>query len=247
MRTKLLLAVALAALAGAGAALAGNGQGNGHGRGLGLLRAHGIHYSFLGKLAAVPDDGDLSITVEGGNRPALRAMLGQPVAQTFHYGDATEFLKWSKGVPTVVHHDDLAAGDYVRVNVRAPRGSSLADLEQAPATIVGDHGTQLFVPTQPLYLVRGTLTGTGGSSVTLDIRGGNARAMRLLLGQSKSQTFATGDQTIFLLWQGRVPTVIELSQLRVGDRIVVRVRAPRGSTLAQVEATPAAHVGDREP
>lgn len=245
MRTKLLLAVALAALAGAGAALAGNGQGNG--RGLGLLRAHGIQYAFVGKLAAVPDDGDVSITVEGGNRPALRAMLGQPVAQTFHYGDATEFLKWSKGVPTVVHHDDLAAGDYVRVNVRAPRGSSLADLEQASATIVGDHGTELLAPTQPLYLVRGTLTATGSSSVTLDVRGGNARAMRLLIGQSKSQTFTTGDQTIFLLWQGRVPTVIELSQLRVGDRVVVRVRAPRGSTLAQVEGTAAAHVGDREP
>jgi len=28
---------------------------------------------------------------------------------------------------------------------------------------------------------------------------------------------------------------------------VVRVRAPRGSTLAQVEAAAAAHVGDREP
>jgi hypothetical protein len=44
-----------------------------------------------------------------------------------------------------------------------------------------------------------------------------------------------------------VPTVIGSSQLEVGDRVVVRVRADKGSTLAQVESTAADHVGDREP
>ncbi len=71
--------------------------------------------------------------------------------------------------------------------------------------------------------------------------------MRLLIGQGASQTFTTGGETIFLLWQGRVPTVIDLSQLKVGDKVAVRVRADKGSTLAQVESTPAVHVGDREP
>jgi hypothetical protein len=41
--------------------------------------------------------------------------------------------------------------------------------------------------------------------------------------------------------------VIGPSQLQAGDRITVRIRAPRSSTLAQVEATPANHVGDHEP
>jgi hypothetical protein len=68
-----------------------------------------------------------------------------------------------------------------------------------------------------------------------------------MLGQSVDQAFAYDNGTIFLLWQGRVPTVIEPSQLKAGDRITVRVRAPRGSTLAQIEATAAAHVGDHEP
>ena len=71
--------------------------------------------------------------------------------------------------------------------------------------------------------------------------------MRLLIGQSADQSFTFGDQTIFLLWQGKVPTVIDAAQLKVGDRIVVRIRADRGSTLAQVEATAAVHIGDREP
>lgn len=243
MRTKLLLVAGLVALAAAGSAFAGNG----HGKARGHRHARGIHYAFVGKLAAAPANGSLTISVERGNRPALRAMLGRSVDQTFSYGDSTEFLRWSHGVPTVVAAGDLAAGDYVRVNIRARRGASLATLEQTAPTLVGDHGTTWYRPDQPLYLFRGKLASVAGSGVTLDVRGGNARAMRLLLGQSRTQTFATGDSTIFLLWQGRVPTVISLSQLRGGDRVVVRVRAPRGATLAQVEAAAAVHVGDREP
>ena len=41
--------------------------------------------------------------------------------------------------------------------------------------------------------------------------------------------------------------MIDPSQLKAGDRITVRVRAPRAATLAQVEAIAAAHVGDHEP
>ncbi len=235
--TLLLLGTVLVALVAAGAPLAGNGDG----------KAHGIRYSFLGKLTATPASGGVSITVEGGNRVALRAMLGQPVAQTFSYDGSTEFLQWSKGVPTVVQPGDLAAGDYIRVNLRAPRGASLAELEQRPAGLVGDHGTELYPPSQPLYLFRGTLIAVGSDGVTLDVRGGNHRAMRLMIGQAAGQTFAADGSTIVLLWQGKVPTVIDLAQLKVGDRIVVRVRAPQGSTLAQVESTPANHLGEREP
>jgi hypothetical protein len=242
MRTKLvLLLAALVALAATGAALADNGNGNQRGR------ARGIPYLFVGQLTATPSNGAVPLTVEGGNRRALRAMLGQPVTQTFAYDDGTEFLKWTHGVPTVVQAGDLAAGDYVLVHVRAPRGSSLADIEQQPSPLVGDHGSQLLKPSQPLYRFRGKLTAVGDSGLTLEVSGGNRRAMRLMIGQSSSQTFTTGDQTIFLLWQGKVPTVISLPQLKVGDTVVVRIRADKSSTLTQVESTAAVHVGDREP
>lgn len=238
MRRKLVLLLATAvALVAAASAFADNGP----------AKSRGVHYAFLGQLTATPSNGAVPITVEGGNRIALRAMLGQPVAQTFAYGTGTEFLKWANGVPTVVQAADLAAGDYVRVNVNAPGDATLAAIEQQPAGIVGDHGTQLYQPTQPLFLFRGTLTSVGASSVAVHVTGGDARAMRLLIGQSADQSFAFGDQTIFLLWQGKVPTVIQASQLKVGDRIVVRVRADKGSSLAQVESTPAVHIGDREP
>jgi hypothetical protein len=239
MRVKTIIAAALVALATTGGAYAGNGHGNGP--------RLGMRYLFLGQLTAAPADGKLSVTVEGGNRAALRAMLGQPVAQTFSYGDGTEFLKWSAGIPSVVQAGDLAAGDYVWIHVRGAAGEPLGDIEAQDAALVGDHGAQLNPPSKPLYLFRGTLTAVGSNSVTVDVRGGNNRAMRLLIGQSTTQTFSTDGNTIFLLWQGKVPTVISLAQLKVGDRVVVRIRAPKGSTLAQVESTAAAHVGDREP
>ena len=235
MRTRLvLLLAAVVALVAAATAFADNG-------------GRGVHYAFVGQLTATPANGAVPITVEGGNRVALRAMLGQPVTQTFAYGADTEFLRWANGIPTVVQPADLAAGDYVRVNVNAPRDAALTAIELQPAGIVGDHGTQLYKPTQPLFLFRGTLSSVGASSVAVHVTGGDARAMRLLIGQPADQSFAFGDQTIFLLWQGKVPTVIQASQLRVGDRIVVRIRADRGSSLAQVESTAAVRVGDREP
>jgi hypothetical protein len=232
MRTKFLIVLA-AALCAVGAASANNG--------------HGIRYSFLGTLTTTPANGGVSINVVGGNKPALRAMLGAPVTQTFTYGSTTEFLKWSAGKPAVVQPGDLAAGDYVWVHVRAPRGASLADLEKNAAGIVGDHGTQLYKPDKPLYLFRGRLTAVGSGTVSVDVTGGNHRALRLLLGAGGSQTFTFGDDTIFLLWQGKVPTVIDASKLVVGDRIVVRIRAAAKSSLAQVEGTAANHIGDREP
>jgi hypothetical protein len=236
MRTKLFLVTALAALLGASAALAGNGNGHAN-----------MRYSFLGQLTATPANGGVSITVEGGNKAALRAMLGQPVTQTFVYGTNTEFLKWADGIPAIVQSGDLSTGDFVWVHVRASRSATLAEIEQQQAGLVGDHGTTLNRPDKPLYLFRGTLTSVGSTGVTVHVTGGDRRAMRLLLGSSADQTFTFGDDTIFLLWQGKVPTVIDSTKLVVGDKIVVRIRAPKGAGLAQVEATAANHIGDREP
>src|SRR4051812_16849890 len=125
MRTKLLIVLA-AALCAVGAASANNG--------------HGMRYSFLGTVTATPSNGGVSINVVGGNKPALRAMLGAPVTQTFAYGSTTEFLRWSQGKPAVVQAGNLAAGDYVWAHLRAPRGPSPAHLEKAPAGVVGRAG-----------------------------------------------------------------------------------------------------------
>lgn len=251
MRSKItFLAAVAAALVAAGGALAdtpppsqvGGQQGQQQ-----QQQAKMVRYSFMGQLTAVPSNGGISITVEGGNKAALVAMLGSPVAQTFGYDSKTEFLQWSNGIPTVVQAGDLKTGDYVWVHIRAARDAKLADIESQNAGLVGDHGATLDKPDKPLYLFRGTLTSVQSSSVTVHVGGGNGRAMRLLIGGSADQTFSFDSSTIFLLWQGKVPTVIDAAHLKVGDKIVVRIRADKGSTLAQVESSAAEHIGDREP
>jgi hypothetical protein len=236
MKHRLLLTIALAALACASvAATATAGPG------------HGQLFQYRGEVVGATA-GSVQITVEGGNRPALRTMLGQSQNQTFTLGSTSEVLIWHKGIPAIGAYTDLKTGDWVQVNVRAKAGSSLAEVEATAAGIVGDHGTAPGKAGKPLWLYRGTVDGpqTGGH-IALHVKGGNARALRSLLGQSSDQTFSYDDNTIFLLWQGKVPTVIAASQLKAGDRISIRIRAPRLSTLAQVEATPARHVGDHEP
>jgi hypothetical protein len=239
MTGKRTLRVVLAALSLALLA-AGAAQGGG-------LRAH---YIFRGHLLATPPANatSISLTVEGGNRIALKKMLGSSVDQTFAVGTGTEFLKWSHGIPTVVHASDLRAGDWVVVNVRAPRDATLSQVESRPAGIVSDRGAKPNPPARPLFLFRGLVAApAGASTVTVDVHGGNRRALRLLLGTTRQQSFTYGPETIFLRWQGKVPTVISPADLTLGDRVTVRIRAPWRSTLAQVESTPAVHIGEHEP
>jgi hypothetical protein len=239
MNSKRMLGFAFAVLALALPA-AGGAQGS----------AAGAHYIFRGHLLTSPPANatSISVQIEGGNRIALQKMLGASVNQTFAVGTGTEFLKWSNGIPTVVHSNDLAAGDWVTVNVRAGRNATLAEIETHPAGIVGDRGPNPNKPDKPLYLFRGTLAAAAGSStVTLNVRNGNRNALRLLVGQPAQQTFTYGPETIFLVWNGKVPSVITPAQLKVGDRVTLRVRAAKGFTLAQVEATAATRVAEHEP
>lgn len=204
-------------------------------------------YQFRGEVVATSPTS-LQVQVEGGNRPALRALIGHSQDETFTIGQGTEVLVWQNGVPHVASISDVAAGDWVQVNVRNHANASITDLEATPAGLVGDHGRQAGGPGKPLFLYVGTVAGAqAGGHISLHVTDGNRLALRSLLGASVDQTFSYGDGTIFLLWVGKVPTVIEPSQLKAGDRITVRIRADRNSSLAQVEATAAAHVGDHEP
>jgi hypothetical protein len=213
-------------------------------------RQAGIAYIFRGELLAAPPPGSASLLVDvaGGNRPALRLMIGQSSGQSFAVDSNTEYLRWVHGVPTVVSQSNLAAGDQLTLRIRAARGSSLAQVESKPANIVADRGPSPGHPTRPLWLFQGTLNApASGGNLNIRVADGNHRALKAMLGQSLDQTFAYSRRTVFILWQGRVPTLISPSQLTVGDRISIRVRARGNSSLAQVESTPANHVAEHEP
>ena len=205
-------------------------------------------FTFSGELLAAPGPNATSLSqqVETGNKPALRALIGASQDEVFTLDSGTEVLIWSHGVPHVGSTADLQQGDYISLNVHAPNGSSLQTIEQQPAGTISDHAAPRG--NLPLWMFVGTVAGPqSGGTIALHVESGNWKALQAMLGQSLDQSFAYDDGTIFLLWQGRVPTVIDPSQLKAGDRITIRIRAPRSDSLAQVEATPAAHVGDHEP
>ncbi len=235
MRKRLIGIIGLAALACTviTAAAAGGGKGQ--------------LFQFRGDVLATGTNS-VQVQIEGGNHAALKALIGQSQNETFTTGPKTEFLAWTAGVPHVISIGDLKPGDNVQVSIRDRRGSSLADLLAKPAALVGDHGNASGTRGRALFLYVGTVAGgQAGGHIALHVTGGNWRGLRSMLGQPVDQAFTYGDGTIFLLWQGKVPTVIEPSQLKAGDRITIRVRAPRNATLQQVEATAAVHVGDHEP
>jgi hypothetical protein len=236
MKNRLLTAIALAALACT--VVAATALGGGKGR----------LYEFRGDVVAASATS-LQISVTGGNRIALKTLIGQSQNETFALGAKSEILVWANGVPHVGSAADLKTGDDVTVKVRAKGGASLAELLATPVAVVADRGARNATGGKPLFLYIGTVAGgQSGGHISLHVTSGNWRGLKTMLGQaSVDQTFSYDSGTIFLLWQGRVPTVIEPSQLKAGDRISIRIRAARTSTLAQVEATPANHVGDHEP
>ncbi|MEO5633777.1 hypothetical protein [Gaiella sp.] len=227
------LATVLATLVATTAALAGGSRDN-------------TLYRYIGQLQS-KTASSVTVTVQNGNHAALRSLIGQPQVQEFATNDKTVFLKWTNGIPTVVGLDDLAPNDYVTVNIRADRGATIAQTKVKPAATVADRGPTWERPTKPLYLFRGTFVSSADGTITITVKGGNRPALKLLIGRPGDQTFTTGPETVFLHWAKRIPTVIDASKLKVGDRIIVRIRAGRGSTLAQVQATPAKRVADREP
>ena len=209
-----------------------------------------VEFTFTGKLLADPASNatSLAVDVQTGNRDALQKLVGQSRNQTFAVDADTEYLIWVGGKPTVVSIDSLSAGDVVTIHVRAPRDSSLLQVETTPAGIVADRGGNPARPHRALWLFRGTLNGPATTStLSLHVMDGNHRALVSMLGAPVDQTFTYDSHTVFVLWNGKVPTVIAPTDLKTGDRISIRTRASRASTLAQVEATPANHVAEHEP
>jgi hypothetical protein len=209
-----------------------------------------VEFTFTGRLLADPaaNAASISVDVKTGNHLALQKLVGSGRNQTFAVDADTEFLVWAQGKPYVASIDSLSAGDLVTIHVRADRSSSLVQVTTTPANIVADRGQNPGRPHRALWLFRGTLNGPATTStLSLHVFDGNHRALRAMLGAPLDQTFTYDSHTVFVLWQGRVPTVISPTQLTTGDRISVRVRAWRGAPLAQVETTPANHVAEHEP
>jgi hypothetical protein len=206
-------------------------------------------YIFNGRLLAdAGSSSSIYVDVNGGNKPAIRKLVGRHDERSFAVGAGTQFLRWSHGVPTVVSEANLVAGDVVSVHVRAAKDASLAEIQATQAVRVADSGPHPGRSAKPLWLLIGSLNAPAANGkVSIHVQSGNWLGLRKMLGQPVDESFSYGQRTIFILWQGGVPTLISPSQLKVGDRISVRIRAPRSYSLQQAEQVPANHVGDHEP
>jgi len=212
-------------------------------------RSGSVAYMFNGRLLAdAGNSSALYVDVNGGNRLALKKLVGQSDSQHFAVNGGTQYLRWSHGVPTVVSESNLVAGDAVSIHVRAARSASLAEIAATAAARVADRGPTPGFARRPLWLFVGALNGPAANGkISIHVQSGNWLALRKMLGQPLDESFSYGPRTIFVLWRSGVPTLISPGQLRVGDRISVRIRAPRVDTLQQAEQVPANHIGDHEP
>jgi hypothetical protein len=234
--TAAALAVAIASLALAGSAGA---------------HVRGVAYEFRGAAVVAPGSGALQIQVQvdGGNRPALKALLGAAQPTTFKTDGKTRWIVVNGNVPVLGASDHVLAGDIVRVAIRAPFHTPLAQLLATPAARV----TDLSARTRPagrLFLFGATAAGidTTAHKITVDVNFGNWRGLFSLLGQPVHQTFTYDANTVFLKWRHGVPIGVDPSVIHAGDPLTLRVFAPAWNTpLSTLVTTPLWRVKLGEP
>jgi hypothetical protein len=234
--TTAALAVAIASLALAGTAGA---------------HVRGVAYEFRGEAVAAPGSGAATIQVQvtGGNRQALKALIGAAQPTTFTTDAGTRWISVHGNMPLLGASDTVLAGDIVRVVVRAPFHTPLATLVATPAASV----TDLSARTRPhgrLFLFGATAAAidTNAHTITVDVNFGNWRGLFALLGQPVHQTFTYDANTVFLKWRHGVPIGVDPSVIHPGDPLTLRVFGPTWNTpLPTLLATPLWRVKLGEP
>jgi hypothetical protein len=187
--------------------------------------------------------------VTGGNRPALKALLGAAQPTTFALDAKTRWIAVNGNTPVLGASDTVLAGDVVRVVVRAPRQTPLATIVATPAASV----TDLSARTRPhgrLFLFGATAAAidTTAHTITVDVNFGNWRGLFALLGQPVHQTFHYDSGTVFLKWRHGVPIGVDPSVIHAGDPLTLRVFGATWNTpLATILATPLWRVKLGEP
>jgi hypothetical protein len=220
---------------------------------VGAASAHtrGIAYEFRGTAVVAPGTGatQIQVQVTGGNRPALKSLLGAAQPTTFAADAKTRWIAVNGNTPVLAASDVVLAGDVVRVVVRAPWHTPLSTLVGTPAVSVTDV-TARTRPAGRLYLFGATATAidTTAHTITVDVNFGNWRGLYALLGQPVHQTFTYNASTVFLQWRHGVPIGVDPSVVHAGDPLTLRVFGPAWNTpLPALLATPLWRVKLGEP
>jgi hypothetical protein len=212
-------------------------------------------FIFSGTLAAAPGatPTGLQVTVTGGNRPALRALVGNTTEPlTFAVDAHTSYIDWSASTrgnaPSSTTPGTLAAGDPVHLRIRARFGTPLATLLTTPTRMVDDLAAAQKVAGR-MFVFEGSAVSVDptAQTITLTVQHGNWFALNAMLGQPVSETFHYDASTLFLSWDHRSPHSFLPTQIQPGDPITLRIRAPWATPLASLLAAPLWKVNDHEP
>jgi hypothetical protein len=250
-----LVAAAALVTAGPAAAASTNHGHRAHHRTPHVARFVGQVYVFSGTLAVAPGAAPtaLQVTVSGGNRPALRALVGNTTEPlSFAVDSRTSYIDWTAGdranAPSSTTPDTLKAGDPVHLRIRARWGTPLATLLATPTRMVNDFAAAQRVAGR-LFLFEGPAVAvdTTAKTITIDVRFGNWFALNAMLGQPTTETFHYDALTLFLSWNQRAPHAFDPSQIVAGDAITLRTRAAFDTPLANLLAAPLWKVNDHEP
>jgi hypothetical protein len=211
-------------------------------------------YIFKGTVAASPVPGatSLQVSVTGGNRPALRALIGNTAAPlAFAVNGRTSYIAWSASTrgnaPASTDPTTLKVGDPVHLRILARHGAPLTRLLVRPTRMVNDFAAAQKV-TGRLFLFHGRAVAIDpvAKTITVDIRRGNWFALNALLGQPSTQTFHYDTATLFLAWSQRTPHAFDPAAIKVGDPITLRTRGTFATPLANLLAAPLYKVNDHE-
>lgn len=208
-----------------------------------------LPFQFRGTVLADATSDSVTVDVNGGNRRALRALLGVDSAVKFTLDGKTKFTIWNGTTPVRGSVADIDAGDAVRLVIWAPRRSSIATLAATPAHRVNDV-TAISRPAGRHFSFVGVLNGIDTSAQTIDatVDAGNWQALWLLLGQPTRQTFHYDTTTSFIDWTGGDPAAISPGSLTPGARIRIRIFGkPSELTLGAVLGIPATIVATPAP
>ena len=168
----------------------------------------------------------------GGNRLALKALLGaaQPTTFTTDAQDALDRRARQHAAcsapPTPCSPATSSASSSAPRATRRSRRSS-----RRPAASV----TDLSARTRPagrLFLFGATAAAidTTAHTITVDVNFGNWRGLFALLGQPVHQTFTYDANTVFLKWRHGVPIGVDPSVIHAGDPLTLRVFGPTWNT-----------------
>jgi hypothetical protein len=245
----LVAAASLASVAPASAATANNGRAHHPARFGGQL------YIFKGTVAAAPSTSTnaLQITVTGGNRPALKALVGNtssPLA--FTVDGRTSYIAWTASergnAPSSTTADALKVGDPVHLRIRARYGAPLARLLVRPTRMVNDFAAaQKVAGRMFVFAGRAIAVDTTAKTITIDVHRGNWNALNALLGQPSTETFHYDAATLFLSWNRRAPHAFDPATIKADDPITLRTRAVWNTSLATLLTAPLWKVNDHEP